>query len=141
MILSNRGVLKSEAPYGRILNFTKENKDILLSIYNRITEFKKTHKNSTFKKYAKTETGVIGSIIWNLAYVYGYEIETVYDFVFGSIVCDTNPNRIIDTFRKKVYKDSTKTNKMAGWWSFEDFKTNVENEFIKYAKYISKMAA
>ena len=141
LILSNRGVLKSEAPYGKILNFTNENKEVLLSIYKRINEFKKTHKNSTFKKYPKTETAVIGSIIWNLAYVYGYEIETVYDFIFGSIVCDTNPNRIIDTFRKKVYKDSTKTNKMAGWWSFEDFKSNIENEFVKYAKYLSKRVA
>lgn len=139
--LSNRGVLKSEAAYGKVLNFTNERKDILVSIYKRIVDFKKKNKGSILKKYAKSEPAVIGAIIWNLVNTYGYDIETVYDFVFGSIVIDTHSNRIIDNFRRKVYNDSRKTNKIAGWWSFDDFKNNVENEFMKYVKYISKKVA
>lgn len=131
---SNTGAKKDFA-YSDIFNFCNENHEKLIEIYNDIKNYKKriNKRNEGIGKYPKAEESVIGAIMWELIYEEDYNYEIVKEFTFGIISINSHPNKIIDKFRKKVFKDSRLSNKL-GAMSFATFRSEFKNEFYKFAK-------
>jgi hypothetical protein len=129
--ITNVGI-KHEIDRKEILDFTRNNYDILNEIYNKIISFKKINKDKIIKRYPKIEPSVIGCIIWDMIVNYKFYSESVYEYVLSCMLRSSKFDNIyFEKLQSEIYNDSTRTNKMKNWWTFEEFKEKIINNYHK----------
>lgn len=137
--ISNSGSRK-EFPNSSIFSFCEKNYDELSEIALDIKDYKKrVKKDWGVGCYPKTEDGVIGALMWELAYIDGNNYELVKDYTFGLFTLNSHKNAVVDKFRKQICKDSKLSNKN-GAMPFTTFRSRYKDNFYKYLKTAVKTA-
>lgn len=134
---------KKDVNLSEVRKFGNEHYKELMDIYNMDKLQKKTRL--VYQSYPKSETSVIGSIIYELVYDEGNDFGLVTDFIYGIVKNETFGVSIVDKFRMEVYRDSARTSKkhtgMARAWTFEEFRAKAKEHFYKYKKFMESNQA
>ena len=134
--LSNSGTNRKDISIEEIRSFGRKNKGKLQKIYNQDKE-RKSIGRYEYCKTPKKETSIIGSIIFELVYLNGYDFERVSNFMYGIISNNTFGVDCVDNFRKKVLNDSQAPKRDK--WGFPEFREKVIREYDKYEVFCRRM--